>query len=184
MKRCALLTLVVLMTSSVVVVAQDAPQMPKPQKEHAWLEQLAGDWQWQSKVTMGPNGPTMEGAGTESISSLGGFWIVSETEGRCAEMDMNARMTLGYDTEKNKYVGTWVGSICNHLWTYEGDVSEDGKSLVLYSEGPCPMKPGELSKFKEVITIKSPTEREFTSSRQNEDGSWTKFMTITYQRKS
>lgn len=184
MKRCALLTLVVLMTSSVVVVAQDLPEMPKPQKEHAWLDQMAGDWQWQSKITMGPDIPTMEGSGTETVSSLGGFWTISECEGRCADMDMHARLTLGFDTDKNKYVGTWVCSGCNHLWTYEGQVSEDGKSLVLFTEGPCPLTPGELTKFKEVMTIKSPTEREFTSSRQNEDGTWTQFMSIKYQRKN
>ena len=71
----------------------------------------------------------------------------------------------------------------NYLWKYEGTVNEEGKTLTLETEGPCPMKPGKLSKFKEVIEFKSKDHKVFTSSMQEDDGKWSTMMTIHYRKK-
>jgi hypothetical protein len=94
----------------------------------------------------------------------------------------SAVITLGYDPEKQKYVGTWVDSVTGYLWHYTGEVDASANTLTLESKGPCPTRPG-LANFKEVIEIKDADNRTVTSSKQEDDSSWTKIMTVTYRRK-
>ncbi len=99
------------------------------------------------------------------------------------EMPMTGVMTLGYDPEKKKYVGTWVDSMTSHLWRYEGTVDAAGKVLTLDTEGPNPAAPGKTAKFKERIEFKSKDHKVFTSSMQGDDGEWVTFMTMNSKRK-
>ena len=89
---------------------------------------------------------------------------------------------LGYDAEKRKYVGTWVDSMNSYLWKYEGSVDASGKVLTLETVGPSPLKPG-LVRFKEVTEFRSKDHRVFTSSMQNDDGTWVTLVTADYRRK-
>src|SRR3712207_8501500 len=43
-------------------------------------------------------------------------------------------MTLGYDPQTQRYVGTWGGSMMNYLWVYDGELDVDGRVLTLASE--------------------------------------------------
>jgi hypothetical protein len=96
---------------------------------------------------------------------------------------VEARLTIGYDTKKKKYVGTWIDSMTSYMWNYEGSVDDTGKILTLNTEGPGFAGGDKLTKFKEVIEIKNKDERTFTSSYQNEDGTWTQLMSVKYRRK-
>jgi len=152
--------------------AQEAPTLPQPVKEHEWLQQFIGEWESETQVFMDPNNP-LKGTGSETVRSLGGFWIVSTGKGEMAGSNMEYVMTLGYDPAKKKYVGVWADSMTSHLWNMEGSVDESGKVLTMESTGPCPMRPGQLSKFRDVTEFKSKDHRTFTSYIQNEDGEWT-----------
>jgi hypothetical protein len=115
---------------------------------------------------------------------LGEFWLVAEGKGEMEGMPgMMSRLTLGFDPEKGKYVGTWVDSMNSYLWHYEGTVDATGKILTLETEGPCPMKPG-LVRFREIIEFKSADHRVFTSSMQDEDRNWVQLVSAHYRRKS
>jgi hypothetical protein len=163
--------------------AQEPPEMPKPVKEHKWLEQLAGEWESHVEAFMEPGKPPMKSKGTESARKIGGFWILAETKGEFMGAPYNGLLTLGYDADRKVYVGTWVDSMSGYLWKYDGKVDKSGKVLTLETEGPCPHAPGTLSKFKETLEIKSKTHKVFSSAIQGEDGKWTTMMTINYYRK-
>lgn len=160
------------------------PEMPKPQKEHQWLTQLEGEWI--SEVQMaGPAGqPGTESKGTETVRSVGGFWIVAENQGDMMGMPYTGILTLGYDANKEKYVGTWIDSFASHMWKYEGAVDEDGKVLTLTTQGPNPMNPETTTRFKETIELKSDDHKLFTSSFQGPNGEWHEMITINYRRKN
>ena len=187
----SVLAVVMLTTSSLMLAAdssspppQSMPPMPEATKEHAWLERFVGEWEGEAEITMAPDQPATTSKGTERIRQLGEFWIISEGTGQMPGMGSMAwLMTVGYDAEKRKYVATWIDSMTGTLWTYDGTVDASGRKLVLEAEGPCPGKPGVIAKFRDVNEFKSNDERVFTSSMQNEDGSWTTLVKGTYRRK-
>jgi hypothetical protein len=55
--------------------------------------------------------------------------------------------------------------------------------LTLDTEGPSPLEPGKKAKFREVLELKAPDHKVFTSYMQGEDGKWVKFVTMDYRRK-
>jgi hypothetical protein len=172
-----------LLAASAVFVAQEVPQFAPPQKEHEWLKQFVGEWESEGEAIMEPGQPPLKSKGSSSARMLGGYWMVADVKGSFAEMSFSAVLTLGYDPQQKKYVGTWVDSMINHLWKYEGSVDEAGKILTLLAEGPNPSLGGKMSKFKDVFEFKSKDHKVLTSSMQGEDGQWASFLTINYRRK-
>lgn len=175
--------LVALLTGAALLTAQEMPKMPEPAKEHAWLKQLEGEWVSDIQAFM-PGQPPQKLQGSESARMIGGFWLLAENKGNFQGVPYTGILTLGYDPEKKQYVGTWVDSMQSTLWRYEGTVDEAGKTLTLSTEGPCPMAPGKLFKFKEVIEIKDKDHHVFTSSMMGEDGKWVTSMIANYRRKN
>src|SRR5687767_5350132 len=92
-----------LFSGAALVRAQEIPQMPPPVKEHAWLQQLVGEWESEMEVFMVPGQPAVKGKGSEVVRMLGGFWLVGEGKGEMMGMKMSSLLTLGYDPEKKKY---------------------------------------------------------------------------------
>ena len=172
-----------LLTMVAVRAAQDeAPEMPKPQKEHEWLQQLVGEWDSEVEMYMDPSQPPTRIKGSESGRMIGGFWAQLENKGEFMGGPFTGILTVGYDPDKKNYVGTWVDSVSSYLWSYEGALDAAGKVLTLETKGPCHEQPGELAKFKEVIELKSKDHKVFSSVREK-DGEWVKMMTIHYRRK-
>jgi hypothetical protein len=167
--------------------AEMSMQMPPPEKEHGWLQQLTGEWTFEGDCSMGPGTPPMKAFGTENVRSLGGFWVVGEGKSEVMGEKMSSILTLGYDPQRKKYVGTWICSVTSYLWNYIGTVDAAGKTLTLETEGPGPgpsfTEPGKMCKFRDVIELKSKTQMTLTSSMLGEDGKWTLFMTFQYRRK-
>ena len=160
-----------------------APEFPGPEKEHQLLQLFVGEWETQSEGAMGPGQPPMKCEGTMTTRMLGGFWVVNELQGDMMGTPMTGIQTIGYDPAKKKYVGTWVDSMMNHMWKYEGTVDESGKILTLEAEGPNFMAPGEVTKFRDAYEFKSADHIIATSSMMSADGKWTTFMTGNVTRK-
>ncbi|HEV8290660.1 MAG TPA: DUF1579 domain-containing protein [Tepidisphaeraceae bacterium] len=164
-----------------VRAADEQPKMPQPQKEHEWLKQLEGNWDLDIQVTE-PNKETTKSKGTETTRMMGPFWAVSEVKASMMDMPFTGSLTLGYDAQAKKYVATWVDSMGDHLWKYEGTL-EGGKTLTLETTGPCPMQGGKITRFKDVIEIKDKDHRTF-SSWVDFDGKMVQMLTINYTRKA
>ena len=184
-KQVTLGLIAVLMTVA-GVCADDSvrTEILPPVKQHEWLQQFVGEWNVEVEVTTEPGKPPIRGKGTESTRMLGGFWVVAEGEG---EMDgtpgtIRSLLTLGYDSNAKKYVGTWIDSMNSYLWKYEGKLDAARKVLTLETEGPCSLRAG-LVRFREVTEFPSKDHRLFTSLMLGEDGRWVKMVTAHYRRK-
>ena len=156
----------------------------EPQKEHQWLQKLLGEWTFEGEATMEPGKPPEKFKGTERVRSLGDLWVLAEGEGECPSSGpATTMMTLGYDPQKKRYVGTWVGSMMTHLWVYAGVLDAAGRVLTLETEGPNMAAEGKVAKFKDVIVFKNDGHRVLTSHMLDDDGKWHGFMTANYRRK-
>ncbi len=174
----------VVLTSVGSLAAEDLPNFPVPQKEHQWLEQFVGEWESESESAAEPGKPAMKCKGTMSSRMLGGFWVVSESQTNMMGTAVTAIQTIGYDPQKKKYVGTWVDSMMNHMWRYEGSVDSTGKTLTLEAEGPNFLDAGKTAKFRDSYEFKSKDHIVVTSSMLDENGKWVTFMTGQARRKS
>lgn len=162
--------------------AQEFPEMPKPTKEHEWLKRFVGEWENEVKIFMEGAEP-MKLSSTEKARMVGGFWVVGESTGAFGDMPFTNITTFGYDPETKKYIGTAIDSASSTLWRYEGTVDPSGKSMTFETNGPCPMRGGQMTKFKGVTEFKSDDERVFTSSFLGDDGKWIVNAIVTSKRK-
>lgn len=159
-------------------------KIEKPQKEHLWLQQLLGEWTFESEMEIAPGQPAMKSGGRESVRAIGGFWVLGECSSQMAGSDDMDTMliTLGYDPRQNAFVGNWVGSMMTNMWVYKGTLDASQKVLTLDTEGPSFSGDGKLARYQDVITIKSRNERTLHSQTRQDDGSWKRFMIATYRR--
>ncbi len=163
---------------------KEAPPLPKPLKEHEWLGRLVGKWHATLEMFKEPGRPPEKSEGSETVRTVGGFWIVSEYTGTFMEQPFRGLLTLGYDPGSKSYVGTWIGSMESQLWTYEGTLDPTGNILTLETEGACAMAPGKPTRFREVIELKDKDHRRFISSMLGDDGKWVTTMICNYTRSS
>ena len=177
------LTLLGVAGMDVRLAGQETPKAPAPQKEHEWLQQFVGEWETESEAMLEPGKPPMKCQGAEKARAIGGLWVVSEITSLMQGQTMLGVLTIGYDPEKKKYVGTWIDSMTPHLWKYEGTVDAAGKILTLEAEGPNMMMPGKMAKYRDVWELKSKDHKVLTSSMLGDDGKWTTFMTMNARRK-
>lgn len=158
------------------------PMPPPPGEHHQWLEQFVGAWSTESKM-VAEGAPPMQCTGTESVRSIGGRWIVSELHNHIEGVgEMHAVLTLGYNPETGKYQATWIDSMTDHLWVYDGTLDDTGKVLTLEAEGPNMMDPaGGTVRYRDVMEFKTPNHRTQNSYAQV-NGEWVRFATSDYHR--
>lgn len=148
----------------------------KPQAEHQWLDQLVGTWNFVHSCRM-PDGSQSTASGKMICRSLGGMWLLAESHGG-ASSDVGPwanLMTVGFDTERKEYVGTFIGSMMSNIWPYHGVMDESGKRLSLVSEGPN-LDGNGICKYGDTIEVVDSDRWLFTSEKQEVDGKWVQFM--------
>jgi hypothetical protein len=154
----------------------------EPQKEHQWLNRFIGEWITESECSMGPDQPPAKTKGTEVVRSLGGLWIVAEGESDMPDGNPGQTlMTLGFDSQSDRFVRKFIGTMMIHLWIYNGSLDTTEKVLTLDTEGPN-FTESAMTKYKDIIEFVSSDHRIMTSQILGDDGNWLQFMTAHYQR--
>ncbi|WAS90463.1 DUF1579 domain-containing protein [Nannocystis punicea] len=154
----------------------------EPQKEHQWLQQLVGEWTWETDASTDPECPAGATRGRETVRALGDLWIVAEGHGDLSGGGQGGTlMTLGYDPKKERFVGTWVGSMMPNLWVYEGSLDANKRILNLDSEGPAMTGEGR-GKYRDVIELVADDRRTFSGHALQPDGTWRQLMRMHYRR--
>jgi Protein of unknown function (DUF1579) len=158
--------------------------MSEPEKGHRWLQRLVGEWTWEYDVPGEPGQPPHKHKGTEKVRSVGGLWVLLEGEGYEADGTTSTTiMTLGYDPKRQRFIGTWIGSMMGHLWLYEGQLDASEQSLPLESEGPdMSGVEGKMARYRDTIELVSEDHRRLRSETMGEDGAWQQFMVTDYRR--
>lgn len=164
--------------------AETGMEPAEPTPAHRWLERLLGEWEMMGEGDPGADIPTQEIVGTETVRTLGGIWYRLEGTHEMPNGETGVSvMTLGYDTRRKRYVGSWIGTMMTHQWVYEGDLDDDGRVLTLNTEGPAMSGEGQTARYRDVIELRSDDHRVLSSHIRGDDGEWKQFMEVHYRRK-
>ncbi len=133
-------TLVCLLALSAGAVAAVRPftaqQATEPTKHHERL--LAGVGQWEGTITNymipGMEKEGMAAPCTETVQSVGKLWTTSRFVMEMPGMRFEGAGLLGWDVDKNKFVGTWVDSFTGHITMMEGDWNADTNAIEMHWE--------------------------------------------------
>jgi hypothetical protein len=154
------------------------------QKEHEWLARFLGTWTVEMDGPPSSDQPAHP-AWTETVRSLEGAWIVGEARGSMPDGRQSTTVTtLGFDSAKGRYVGTFIGSMMTHMWVYEGTVDASGEVLELDTDGPTFDGSGGTAKYKDSHQFVNEDYRILRSRALQPDGEWREFMVADYRRKS
>ena len=131
---------------------------------------------------MEPGKPAERFNGSERVRSVGGLWTLGEGQGTMPDgAPVTSLMTLGYDPQQQRFVGTFIASAMPNLWVYSGSLDAAGRVLTLDTEGPLMGTP-KIAKFRDIIEFKSDDHRLLSSQILGDDGKWTGIMTAHYRR--
>jgi hypothetical protein len=153
----------------------------EPQKEHRWLRKFIGEWTYEGDAIMAPDQPPTRVTGRQSIRPLGELWIVGEGSGSAAGHEDKSLLTLGYDPNSKRFVGTFISSEMAYLWIYEGKLESGETRLPLNAEGPG-MEPGRVEKYHDIYELRDDNHWVLTSEMLGKDGKWQQFMEMHYHR--
>lgn len=173
------------MTQTTEAPAAPEEMMPKvePQREHEWLQQLVGEWV--SEMAANDQGKEFVMTGTQTVRAVGDIWIVGEGRDTSGGADCGTSIiSLGYDPQKQRFVGTWFGTMMTNLWVYEGTLDADERVLTLACEGPRFTDPAVLAPYTDVIEIKDKDTWTLSGRTKGDDGQWVTFCTTTHRRKA
>src|SRR5688572_488113 len=104
----------VVLAAGVVLAARSQqeggmPQAPKPLKEHDWLKNFEGTWEFSATFTMAPGAPPMKSKGMQvDRMGAGGLWLIIDSMEDKKDAPFHGHGMVGYDPEKKKYIGIWV----------------------------------------------------------------------------
>ncbi len=149
--------------------------------QHRWLERLVGTWDVSHEAIMAP---PKETTWTEEVRRVGGLWVSCEGRGLMPDGDpAETIMTLGYDPRRDRYIGTWIGSMMTHLWHYDGILEPTGNVLTLHSEGPDFENEGKTLPYQDIITFIDDHHRTLTALVNKPGKGWEKMMEMHYWRR-
>lgn len=153
----------------------------QPQGEHQWLDFLVGDWTFESECNMGPDQPASKSQGKLTAKSLGGLWVICESETPDEGNVWRSQLVIGYDPEQNTYIGTFIASMMTHLWIYSsGQIDETGNLLTLEARGPRMDGSGMEDYRDHIEKVDDNHWILWSQMRVGED--WAKFMEAHYHR--
>src|SRR5688500_293161 len=114
MPRLVLAAFVLASLGTAVAALRPAQAMPTPTQEHAQLLKAVGEWE--GTLTMSaPGVPAEPMACRETVTGVGAFWTVATFTCDFGGMPFIGSGTMGYDTERKLYVGTWIDAMTTRL---------------------------------------------------------------------
>lgn len=163
--------------------AKAQPASEPPPRDHQWLKGLVGEWTTTWRLYVQPDQPPAESVGTDSVRAIGDHWVVAEAGSTMMGIPFSGLMSLGYDAELEGFHGTWIDSFGGRLWVYKGTLSDAGDTLTLETEGPSPMNPGKVVRYREAMRITGPDTRTFTSTYEAGNDEWVTLVVVEFRRK-
>ena len=149
-----------------LALSQTPTQPPKPGPEHKKLGYWVGTWSIESDTKASPLGPAGKATGTDRVESLGGFFLVFNSDSKSPSGNTKGVGIMGYDAELKSYTyaaassdgssTTARGSVSGNTWTWTWESKTAGKTT--------------KGRFTEIAA--SPTSYTFKSELADEKGAY------------
>jgi hypothetical protein len=151
-----------------------------PGDEHKVFNGMVGKWTFKMKMN-GPQGPTEEAGTSEMKMALGGRFIEDSTHSQMMGQPFEGHGYTGFDRIKNKYVGTWMDTMCTCILTMEGTYDAGSKTFTFMMDMPDGMN---KTFVKEKLVQKWTDNDHFTSTftKVGSDGKGPSDFSIEYTR--
>lgn len=160
-----------------------APVSSQTADPAAFLEKLAGEWSMVSEARPGPDMDPIRSEGHESARWLGDRWLVAETTSRTPDGGpLVSIWTLQWNEHEGRFVGTWISSQQDHLWSHSGELNAEATALTLETEGPLLGDPTTTVRYREVIEHPQPDLKVVRSLIMGPDGEWFEYGRAEYRR--
>lgn len=117
--------------------------LQKPGPEFDVFKTDLGTWDVEIKTWGGTSEPTVT-KGRETNRMLGGFWFLTDFQGKMMGMEFKGHGIYSYDREKKQYVGTWIDSMTPRKMDMVGKYDKDSKTMTYKGMAPAPS--GKLAK--------------------------------------
>ncbi len=184
MKRPRLVATVAVLATGLLAVAatrpaQDMPGMPTPLPQHQHILKSVGEWEGTLTSWMMPGAPPTTVPTKEKVEAIGGFWIQSTFSCDFGGMPYLGTGCMGYDTTKNKMVGTWIDNMSSFLAVMEGDMDMAAGKYVMHYKAPDPMTGAMTAHRIETVSAGD----SYASTFYMGDGEGRKTMVIEMKRK-
>ncbi len=111
---------------------ETARRYTQPGPHHAHLKRFLGKWKTETRIFMGGNASPAEPGTAEFDWLMDGRWVKGSGTGTMMGMPAQTFVVIGYDNFKMSYVVTTVSSMDTAMLRSEGDLTQDGKTLLTY----------------------------------------------------
>ncbi len=156
-------------------LAQQEP--PQPSGEHQLLKKEVGTWSGTMKFYPSPDAEPFESQCTEVNTMLkGDLWLITRFEAG----PFHGHGQFGYDTDKSKFVGSWVDNMNTNLGVMYGDANLETGELTMFSKGKDAAS-GQWQDTKTVTSWDGDDKRVFTMYMKSGE-QWNKSLEIRYHR--
>lgn len=156
----------------------EMPAPVRPGEAHKQIERKTGKW---NTVMTLAGMPGEHKAVYTARMDLGGLWLLGDHRGEFMGGPFSGLELLGYDSEKGKYVSTWIDSSSDKIIFAQGDYDADTQTLVLWSEGQS-YETGEPVLERHDTRFIDANHWEFSINQPQADGSYAAGMSIAYTR--
>jgi len=139
--------------------------------EHQWLASLIGNWNVKCHYYIGSPDNPIEVEGTEEVTAVAPFWIVSQLTADMLGTPMVGKAATGFNPVTRKFMGTWQDSSIPFLYIFEGRMEQgaDGvKTLHFEGENFDPVR-RQRAIYRSVIRYPSAAEKILDLSVESED---------------
>ncbi len=140
--------------------------------EHEWLTSLTGKWTVKCAYFMGSPDNPIEVDGTENVTKMAPFWIISHFTADLLGTPMVGQAATGFNPVTRKFVGTWQDSSIPFLYVFEGkmETGKDGvKTIRFEGENFDPVR-RRIALYRSCLRYPSPTEKILDLSVESDEG--------------
>lgn len=151
-----------------------------PNDHHAWLAQLAGEWNYKSSMWMDPSQPPLNGEGvTTKKMIMGGRYLEESHEGTSMGMPFEGLGHTAFDNAKQQYLTNWVDNMGTGFMQGAGQL--EGDQLVTMTD--YPNQAGGMDHIKTVTTVDGENKHTVIMYIVTPEGEDVKNMELIFTRK-